>query len=147
VTTIRVKDALDAADTLVGRLAFAIRCASSVAIMASILVLGGALAAGQDARTHDAVVLKTLGATRARLLAAYVYEYGLIGLCAALFGMAAGTAAAFAVVRRVMDLDFVWPWQGALLAAAGAVVVTILLGLIGTWRILGREPAPYLREL
>jgi putative ABC transport system permease protein len=147
VTTIRVKDALDAADTLVGRLAFAIRCASSVAIMASILVLGGALAAGQNARTHDAVVLKTLGATRARLLAAYVYEYGLIGLCAALFGMAAGTAAAFAVVRRVMDLDFVWLWQGALFAAAGAVIVTILLGLIGTWRILGRKPAPYLREL
>ena len=77
------------------KLAIAIRAASSVALVASILVLGGALAAGQQARIHDAVVLKTLGATRPRLLAAILYEYGLIGLCAALFGVAAGAAAAY----------------------------------------------------
>lgn len=147
VTSIRVKDALDAVDTLIGRLAFAIRCASSVAILASVLVLGGALASGQHARTHDAVVLKTLGATRGRLLSAYILEYGLISFCAAFFGLAAGSAAAFAVVRQVMDLDFIWLWREALSTAAGAAVITILLGLLGTWRILGRKPAPYLREL
>lgn len=147
VTSIRVKDALDTMDTLIGRLAFAVRCASSIAMLASVLVLGGALAAGQNARTHDAVVLKTLGATRARLLAAYLFEFGIIGICAALFGVAAGSAAAFGIVSYVMELDFVWLWQGSLLAATGAVVATISLGLLGTWRILGRKPAPYLREL
>ncbi|MGH6936225.1 MAG: FtsX-like permease family protein, partial [Methylocella sp.] len=98
-------------------------------------------------RAHDAVVLKTLGATRSRLLAAYVCEYGLIGLCTALFGVAAGTAAALAIVSRVMDLEFVWLWPQAIVAAAGAVIVTICLGLLGTWRVLGRKPGPYLHEL
>ena len=65
VTSIRVKDALDTVKALASQLAFAIRGASSVAFVASILVLGGALAAGQQARIHDAAVLKTLGATRA----------------------------------------------------------------------------------
>jgi putative ABC transport system permease protein len=147
VTSIRVKDALDAVNTVVSQLAFAVRAASSVAFLASILVLGGALAAGQHARTYDAVVLKTLGATRSRLLATYSYEYGLLGLCTALFGVAAGSAAASAIVGRVMDLEFVWLWPQAVVAAAGAVMVTICLGLIGTWRVLGREPGPYLREL
>ncbi|MGH6869191.1 MAG: ABC transporter permease, partial [Methylocella sp.] len=147
VTSIRVKDALDAVNSVVGQLAFAVRAASSVAFLASILVLGGALAAGQHARTHDAVVLKTLGATRSRLLAAYIYEYGLLGLCTALFGVVAGAAAAFTIVRRVMDLEFVWLWPQAVIAAAAAVIVTICLGLLGTWRVLGRKPGPYLRDL
>jgi putative ABC transport system permease protein len=32
-------------------------------------------------------------------------------------------------------------------AAALAVVVTVGLGLLGTWRILSQKPAPYLRNL
>jgi putative ABC transport system permease protein len=147
VTSICVKDALDALNTVVGQLAFAVRAASSVAFLASILVLGGALAAGQQARTHDAVVLKTLGATRSGLLAAYIYEYGLLGLCTALFGVAAGSAAAFAIVGRVMELEFVWLWPQAVAAAAVALFVTICLGLLGTWRVLGRKPGRYLRDL
>jgi putative ABC transport system permease protein len=46
-----------------------------------------------------------------------------------------------------MDLDFVWLWPQALAAAATAVVVTIFLGLLGTFRILGRKPASHLRDL
>ncbi len=142
VTSIRVKDALDAVNTVVSQLAFAVRAASSVAFLASILVFGGALAAGQHARTHDAVVLKTLGATRSRLLAAYIYEYSLIGLCTALFGVAAGSAAAFEIVGRVMELEFVWLWPQALIAAVGAVMVTICLGLLGTFRVSGANRVP-----
>jgi putative ABC transport system permease protein len=56
-------------------------------------------------------------------------------------------AAAYGIVTRVMHLDFVWLWPQALLAAAGAVLLTIALGLLSTWRILGRSPAPYLRDL
>jgi putative ABC transport system permease protein len=147
VTSIRVKDALDAVNAIVGQLAFAVRAASSVAFLASILVLGGALAAGQHSRTHDAVVLKTVGATRSGLLAAYIYEYGLLSLGTALFGVAAGSAAASGIVGHVMDLEFVWLWPQAVGAAGVAVIVTICLGLLGTFRILGRKPGPYLRDL
>jgi putative ABC transport system permease protein len=147
VTSIRVKDALDAVASVVSQLATAIRGAASVALIASVLVLAGALAAGQQARLYDAVVLKTLGATRARLLAAFLLEYGIIGFCTAVFGVLAGSAAAYGVVAKVMQLEFVFLWPQAIGAAVVALVVTVLLGLIGTWRILGRKPAPYLRTL
>ena len=58
VTSVRVKEALDMVNSLIAQLATAIRAAASVALVSSILVLGGALAAGNRARVHDAVVLK-----------------------------------------------------------------------------------------
>ncbi|MBV8565074.1 MAG: FtsX-like permease family protein [Methylobacteriaceae bacterium] len=147
VTSVRVRDALDAVNTIVTELALAIRGAASVALGASMLVLAGALAAGQRARIYDAVVLKTLGATRARLLAAFVMEYGLIGLATAVFGVLAGGAAAYFVVTRLMQLDFVFLWGPALVAAGAALTLTIGLGLVGTWRVLGQKPAAHLRSL
>ena len=80
VTSVRVKDALDALNDIMEQLAFAIRAASSIALGASVLVLAGALASGQQSRVYEAVILKTLGATRGRLLTALVAEYALLGL-------------------------------------------------------------------
>ena len=105
VSAIRVKDALDAVDHIVGNLVLALRGASAVTLIAAALVLGGALAAGQRFRIYDAVVLKTLGATRIRLLAAYALEYLIIGLAAVVFGVAAGSVAADLVVTRVMEFS------------------------------------------
>lgn len=147
VTSLRVKDALEAVNDIVSQLVLAIRGASSIALVASVLVLAGALAAGQRARLYDAVVLKTLGATRARLLSAYALEYGSLGLATAVFGLVAGTIAAYLIVTRVMHMPYTADLSGGLWAAGLAVIVAVTLGLIGTWRILGQKPAPYLRNL
>ncbi|MCJ2033495.1 ABC transporter permease [Methylobacterium sp. J-068] len=146
VTSVRVKEALEAVSDIVGKLVLAIRGASGIAVVASLFVLAGALAAGHRARLYDAVVLKTLGATRGRLLAAYTLEYGVLGLATAIFGLAAGTLAGWVIVTRVMKLEFTLDLSGAVLAAALAVAFAIALGLAGTWRILGQKPAPYLRQ-
>jgi putative ABC transport system permease protein len=89
VTTVRVKDALDAVGGLIRNLVLAVRGASMVALGAAVLVLAGALAAGHRHRVYDAVVLKTLGATRGRLIGAFALEYLLLGTATALFGVAA----------------------------------------------------------
>ncbi|MEE1610795.1 ABC transporter permease [Microvirga sp. CF3016] len=147
VTSVRVKDALEAVNDVVSQLVMAIRGASSIALIASLLVLAGALAAGHRARLYDAVVLKTLGATRARLLSAYALEYGLLGAATAVFGLMAGTLAAYFIITRVMNLSFTLDLSGAVLASALAVLVSVGLGLVGTWRILSQKPALYLRNL
>jgi putative ABC transport system permease protein len=147
VTTVRVKEALDAVATLVSNLALGIRGASLVTLLAAVLVLGGALAAGHRHRVYDAVILKTLGATRGRLLGAYAVEYLLLGLATALFGVTVGSIAAFFVVRDVMNLSFVWLPVPAFAAAFGALALTVILGLLGTFTALGQKPAPVLRNL
>ncbi|RIK83841.1 MAG: glycosyl transferase family 1 [Hyphomicrobiales bacterium] len=147
VTSVRVKDALDVINGIVAQLGVAIRAAAAIALVASVLVLSGALAAGNRARVHDAVVLKTLGATRRTLIRAFSLEYALIGLATAVFALIAGGVAAWFVVARIMALPSAFLPQVALSTVALALALTVGFGLIGTWRVLGHKAAPVLREL
>ena len=147
VTTVRVKDALDVVNRIVAQLGTAIRAAASVALIASVLVLSGALAAGNRARIHDAVVLKTLGATRRTLIAAFSLEYALIGLATAVFALFAGGVAAWFVVARIMRLPSSFLPEVAVATIIFALVLTVGFGLLGTWRVLGHKAAPVLRNL
>ena len=147
VTAVRVKDALEAVGSIVANLVLAIRGASAITLISAALVLGGALAAGHRSRVYDAVILKTLGATRLRLLTAYAIEYLLIGAATAVFGVIGGSLAAWLIVAQLMHLSFTWLPEPALAAALAAVAVTVTLGLAGTYVALGQKPAPILRNL
>jgi putative ABC transport system permease protein len=147
VTAVRVKDAITQVNDLVAQLAWAIRGASSITLIASVLVLAGALAAGHRSRIYDAVILKTLGATRTRLIIAYGLEYAILGLTTAVFALVAGGIAAWYVITQIMGGSFVLMPVTATGAALVALVLTVGFGLIGTWRVLGEKPAPVLRNL
>ena len=148
ITSVRVKDALDAISAVMAQLAIAVRGAASIALLASIMVLAGALAAGRRTRIYDTVVLKTLGATRSQLLVSLIFEYAILGTATAMFGILAGAVAAWTITTRVMKLDsFEWLWSSAAAAMMLALLVTVGIGLLGTWRALGQKPAPYLRNL
>ena len=147
VTSVRVREALETIGTVVTNLVLAIRGASAVTLISAILVLGGALAAGHRHRVYDAVILKTLGATRARLLGAYALEYLMIGFATAVFGVIAGSIAAWLIVTRLMTLSFIWQAGSAAGVVAAALLVTVGLGLAGTLLALNQKPATVLRNL
>ncbi|MCC2612423.1 ABC transporter permease [Neorhizobium sp. Rsf11] len=147
ITSVRVKDAIDIVDRLVGQLATAIRAAAAVALIASVLVLSGALAAGNRARTHDAVILKTLGGTRNMLMRAFSYEYMILGAATAVFALFAGGISAWFVVSRIMKIPSAFLPDVAVVTLVVSLVLTVGIGLAGTWRILGQKAAPVLREL
>ena len=145
ITSVRVKEALEAVNGLLENFAMAVRATGAVTLAAGVLVLAGAMAAGFSARVRDAVVLKVLGATTARILGIYVREYALLGLATALVAALAGSLAGFAVITLLMEM----PWRflpGTLaLTVIGAALVTVALGLAGTWRALAAPAAPVLR--
>lgn len=147
VTSVRVREVMETIGSVVTNLALAIRGASAVTLISAILVLGGALAAGHRHRVYDAVILKTLGATRLRLLGAYVLEYLLIGFATAVFGVVAGSVAAWQIVTRLMTLSFAWQASSAIIVVVAALIVTVGLGLIGTLVALNQKPAAVLRNL
>jgi putative ABC transport system permease protein len=147
ILIVRVKDALSSIAEIVTDLALAIRGASGVTLLASVLVLGGALAAGHRYRVYDAMILKVLGASRRRILAAFALEYAMIGVATALFGLAAGAIAAWVVVSQVMDMAFFADVPAAVVAALLALGTTVVLGLAGTFRLVNLKPAPVLRDL
>ncbi len=147
VTSVRVREALETIGAVVTNLVLAIRGASAVTLISAVLVLGGALAAGHRHRVYDAVILKTLGATRPRLLGAYALEYLMIGLATAVFGVIAGSIAAWLIVTRLMTLSFIWQAGSAIGVVAAALIVTVGLGLAGTLLALNQKPATVLRNL
>jgi putative ABC transport system permease protein len=147
ITAVRVKDAIEAFGDLVGKLVLGIRGASLITLITAALVLGGALAAGHRHRVYDAVILKTLGASRRQLITAYALEYLLLGLATAIFGVAVGSLAAWRVITDIMNLSYTWLPIPAAYAALGALAVTLVCGLAGTFSALGRKPAPLLRNL
>jgi putative ABC transport system permease protein len=145
VSTVRVKDAIAQVNTLLQELAFGVRAASLLTIVAGLLVLAGAIAASGRARLYDATVLKVLGATRTTIARVYILEYGLLGALTGLLGLAGGTLAAWLVSREIFDVAFVFDWQAAALTVFGGVGATLFFGLAGAWTALASRPARLLR--
>jgi putative ABC transport system permease protein len=147
LTAVRVKEALQTANDIVNRIGWGVRAASAVTLLASVLVLGGAFAAGRRQRIRDAVILKTLGATRLRLITAFSLEFLMIGGATAVFGLLAGSVAAWFILSNVMEIGFHFLAGPALGAALAALLLTLGFGLAGTFRALGQKAAPVLRNL
>jgi len=145
ITAIRVKDQLKSVDELLGKLATGVAAAASVSILTAILVLAGAFAASQERRIYTAVILKTLGATRVRILTALTLEFVILGLVAAALALLAGSLAAWVVIARVMGLAFQMSLPVAIATLALAILVTLVMGLANTTRALALKAAPVLR--
>jgi putative ABC transport system permease protein len=146
VSGIRMRDALEAVAALLGRVGAAMTATGSVTLLAGGLVLAGAVAAGQRRRVRDAVVLKTIGATRAQIRAAWLVEFGLLGLTAGVLAAVAGTVASWAVVTYLMRAEWVF-LPGTLAATVLAcTVLTLAFGYVGTALALRAKAAPMLRN-
>jgi putative ABC transport system permease protein len=146
VTGIRIADILAAVAAIIGKLATALAAAGSITLGSGALVLGGAVAAGQRRRVRDAVVLKTLGATRGQIRAAWLVEFGLIGGVAGGIAAVLGSLASWAMMHLVLGA----PWR-LMPVTLGVVVVgcaglMVVFGWVGTEAALRARPAGYLRE-
>jgi putative ABC transport system permease protein len=140
-----VSAALAQISAVVSALANAVALVGGVALLSGIFVLAGAIAAGRRQREAEAVVTKVLGATHRQLALAFLVEYGLLGLLAALVAAGLGAIAGWAVTARLLELAFHLDWFLVAEVALGAVAVTILTGLVMTWSTLRTRPAAFLR--
>lgn len=146
VTVIRVKDALEAVNTILEKVMVAVRVAGGVTLIAGALVLAGALATAQRRRIREAVILKVLGATRRRVLTSHVIEYVLLATVAALFAAALGTLAAWVGVEEVMKIPFTFSVDAIMRALALAIGLVLLFGCLGTWAVLRAKSTVILRS-
>jgi putative ABC transport system permease protein len=146
VSSIRVKEALETVNQILGAVADAVRICAAVTLLAGVLVLGGAVVAGHHRRVYDAIVLKVVGARRGQILRAYLIEYGLLGLATAVLAAILGSIIAFVFITLVMEGDWRLAPVTILATALIGVGITLLIGLGGTWRALGQRPAPHLRN-
>jgi putative ABC transport system permease protein len=146
VTAIRVKDMLDAFNSVFSKVMTAVRVAGSVTLLAGALVLAGALATAQRRRILEAVILKTLGATRRRILTSHLFEYLLLAGATALFAVVLGSLAAWLAVTQLMRIGFTFAPDAVALALGLATGLVLIFGGVGTWAVLRAPAVPFLRS-
>jgi putative ABC transport system permease protein len=146
VTGIRVADVLASIAALVGKLAAALAAAGAITLASGALVLAGAVAAGQRRRIAEAVVLRTLGATRGQIRGAWLVEFGAIGAAAGGIAGALGTLASWAMARFVLEVPWLFLPGTLAVTVGGCVVLMLVFGYAGTEAALRVRPAGLLRN-
>ena len=145
ITAIRVRDAIDRVSEVLAGLASATAYGAGVTLLTGFLVLIGAAAAGETARTYEAAILKTLGAARLRIQLSFALRAALLGASAGAVALAAGIGGGWAVSRFVLETGFTVIWGSALGIVAGGIAATLLASLLFAWRPLSARPARVLR--
>jgi putative ABC transport system permease protein len=145
VTVINVAQALETVRAVVIQITYVIQFLAAFSIFAGIIILASSIAGTRYRRIREVVVLKTLGATRARIATVFSIEFAVLGLVAGLVGVAFANLIARVLLNRLsVAYHFQWMWTlGALLGTAALAVVT---GWVASHRILGQKPLEILRE-
>ena len=146
ITAIRVRDAIDQVVQLLGGISAATRYGALATLLTGFLVLIGAAAAGERARTYEAAVLKTLGASRGTILRSFALRSALLGLAASIVALTAGIAGGWAVSTFIMETDYNPIWTSAGTIIFGGMATTLIAGLAFAWRPLSAKPAQVLRS-
>ena len=131
---------------IVAKVSTAIRFMALFSLAMGIPVLFSAVAATRRDRIREAVLLKTLGATRGQIMKMLFAEYALLGLLGSLTGMVLAFGGGWAVTRFVFDNSFT-PAFGPALAIAGAMLgLTVTIGLVAGRDVFRETPMAALRE-
>ena len=145
ISAISTREVLANVSRTMGRIGIAFKGMAAVALLAGFLVLAGAVSADQHRRIHDAVIFKVCGATRGDIIKAFAAEFALLGLAAGAASAVIGSLAAYGILEGLMQTAFHLKPLAILLTIGLGMLLTLTLGLAGTWKALGQKPAPYLR--
>ncbi len=145
VIVFQTREALATARRVVGDISIAVNAIAGVVTVAGLLVLLGALATIARKRKVESAILKTIGATRPRLLGLYAVELGLAGAAAALVGVVVGVGAALPVVVVVFEATWSWPILPVTVITAGSILVCAIGGAIIGAALLAQRPMQALR--
>lgn len=145
VTVINLADVLDRIEGVVRQITFVVRFLAGFSIFAGLMILASSIASTRFRRMREAVVLKTLGATRGRIITVFSIEFSVLGLLAGLVGVVFANLLTKALLIR-LEAHWHLEWAATLTALAGTALLAVTTGWIASYRILGLRPLEVLRE-
>jgi len=146
ITAIPIREVLERVGAVLDQIALAVRLVAAFSIGAGLIVMAGALAITRQQRLYQSVILKALGATRGFVSRVFAVEYALLGAAAGLAGSALAALLAWAVLRFALEVPWRWAPGTLLAGVATATALALLVGFLGTRRLLGRRPLGVLRS-
>ncbi|MEM8842481.1 MAG: FtsX-like permease family protein, partial [Pseudomonadota bacterium] len=146
ITVIRVRDQVERVATALGELGSATRWAALAVLITGLAVLIGAAAAGAERQVQEAAILRTLGASRSRVLGSFALRAVVLGAAAGLVALIWGSLAAWAVSHYVFDAAFALSPATALLTVSGGAMLNLAAATGFAARALNQRPAQVLRN-
>ena len=145
VTAIPVREVITRVGAVLDQIALAMRLVAGFSILSGLVVMAGALAITRYQRLYQSVILKALGATRGLVARAFAVEYALLGAGAGLCGTALAAVLAWAVLRFALDVRWSWAPGTLVSGVAAAIALALVVGFLGTSRLLAQRPLGVLR--
>jgi putative ABC transport system permease protein len=145
ITLIKVRNVIERVSNLLSSMATASSYGALTTLAMGFLVLLGSAASGQSARSYDAAILKTLGATRKDLIISYIIRFSLIGATAGFVAIFFAVGGAWCITSLVLELPFKIIWDTALMIIIGGLIANLLAGLYFATQALKIKPANFLR--
>jgi len=145
ITVINLADVLERIESVVNQITFVVRFLAGFSIFAGLMILASSIASTRFRRMREAVVLKTLGATRMRIVRTFSVEFSVLGLLAGSVGVVFANILTRVLLRK-LEVGFHIEWYATLIALVGTAVLATATGWIASYRILGLRPLEVLRE-
>jgi len=145
VTAINLADVLERIESVVDQITFVVRFLAGFSIFAGLTILASSIASTRFRRMREAVVLKTLGATRMRIVRTFSVEFSVLGLLAGSVGVVFANLLTRVLLRK-LEVGFQMEWRATFVALVGTAVLATATGWIASYRILGLRPLEVLRE-
>ena len=145
ITLIKVRNVIERVSNLLSSIATASSYGALTTLAMGFLVLLGSAASGQSARSYDAAILKTLGATRKDLIISYIIRFSLVGATAGLVAIFFAVGGAWCITSLVLELPFKIIWDTALMIIIGGLIANLVAGLYFATQALKVKPANFLR--
>jgi putative ABC transport system permease protein len=145
VTVINLADVLTRIEGVVNQITFVVRFLAGFSIFAGLTILASSIASTRYRRMREAVVLKTLGATRMRIVRTFSVEFSVLGLLAGAVGVVFANILTRVLLRK-LEVAYHVEWSATLAALVGTALLATATGWLASYRILGLRPLEVLRE-
>jgi putative ABC transport system permease protein len=145
VSVVDLRDILDDLARVVERVSLAISVVGSVALLSGGLILLGSVAMTKYQRSYETAIFRTLGASRRRVAAMMVLEYGTLGALAGAIGALGGQVLTFLLSERVLEISFHPNLLTQAAAIAAAALAVSIVGVVVTLDVLRHKPLTILR--
>jgi len=145
VTVIDLDASLAQVRDVMDKASLAVQAVFLFTLVAGLVVLWAAVQSSMQERSFESAILRTLGASRGRVLAGVVVEFVAIGLLAGLLASTGAGLAAWHLAVNVYELQYHF---NPVLWVSGPLIGMLLVGssgLLATWRVVGHSPLNVLR--
>jgi putative ABC transport system permease protein len=146
VTVIEVDAIIAQVQSIVERVTLAVELVLGLILISGALVLVASVQASMDERMREHALVRTLGASRKRIMGSLGIEFCALGLFAGVMAVIGTEVTVYALETQVFDLRHsVHPWLWAVGPALGVLIIGAL-GLAVTRRVVSAPPMMVLRE-